>query len=98
MELVWKTYPGRRALLMPYREWLGPGFLALAAAMISASIGCFRQRKWGWWLAVAIFATNGLGDAGQIILGHLLEGGIGVVAAGAILFYLSRPAVRNAFV
>ena len=97
MEAVWKTYPARRVLLMPYREWLGPGFLTLAIAMVSASIGCFRQRKWGWWLAVSIFTVNGLSDAGQIVLGHNVEGGIGVAAAGAILFYLSRPKVRAAF-
>ena len=97
MELVWKTYPARRALLMPYRSLLGPGFLTLAVAMAFAGIGCFRQRKWGWWLAVAIFAINGLSDAGQVVLGHTIEGGIGVVVAGAILFYLSLPKTRAAF-
>jgi hypothetical protein len=28
MEMIWRTYPARRALPMPYREWLGPGLLA----------------------------------------------------------------------
>jgi len=41
--------------------------------------------------------NNGLGDVAQILIGHFLEGGIGVAAAGAILFYLSRPKVRRAF-
>lgn len=97
METVWRAYPARRAILMPYRAWLAPVFLALAAAMGAASIGGFLQRKWGWWLAVAIFAVNGLGDAGQIALGHWAEGAIGVLAAGAILFYLLRPGVRAAY-
>jgi hypothetical protein len=30
-------------------------------------------------------------------MGHVLEGGIGVAAAGAIVFYLLRPGVRRAF-
>jgi hypothetical protein len=89
LEVIWKLYPARRSLLMPYRLWLGPGFLILAAVMISASIGCFRRQMWGWWLAVAIFFVNGLSDAVQILIGHFLEGGIGVAAAGAIIFYLS---------
>jgi hypothetical protein len=97
MEAVWRLYPARRALLMPYRLWLGPGFLTLAIAMASASIGCFLKRRWGWWLSVAIFAINGLSDAAQILMGRFLEGGIGVAAAGAILFYLSQPSVRGAF-
>jgi hypothetical protein len=97
LEAIWRLYPVRRALLLPYRAWLAPGFLMLAVAMASASIGCFRLRKWGWWLAVTIFAINGLGDAIQIFLGHFPEGGVGVAVAGAVLFYLSRPMVRNSF-
>jgi hypothetical protein len=30
LELIWMLCPARRALLMPYRIWLGPGFLGLA--------------------------------------------------------------------
>jgi hypothetical protein len=65
--------------------------------MAAASIGCFKQRKWGRWLATSIFAVNGLSDAGQIVLGHVAEGVIGVLVAGAILFYLTRPAVVAAY-
>jgi hypothetical protein len=96
-EAVWAAYPARRALLMPYRVWLGPGFLAFAGTMASASLGCFLRRKWGWRLAVAIFTVNGLGDVTQFLSGHVLEGAVGVAAAAAILFYLWRPAVRAAF-
>jgi hypothetical protein len=71
--------------------------LILAIVMVSASIGCSRRRKWGWRLAVTIFVINGLSDAGQILMGHILEGAIGVAVAGAILFYLSRPTVRETF-
>ena len=97
LEVIWKLSPARRALLIPYRIWFGPGFLILAIVMVSASVGCFRRRIWGWWLAIAIFTINGLSDAGQILIGHFLEGGIGVAVAGAILFYLSRPKVRGTF-
>jgi hypothetical protein len=97
LEVIWKLYPSRRAVLMPYRVWLGPGFLILAIVIASASIGCFRRRIWGWWLAVVIFLINGLSDAGQILIGHFLEGGVGIAVAGVILFYLSRPHVRGAF-
>jgi hypothetical protein len=97
LETIWVLYPARRSLLIPYRIWLGPGFLTLAIGMLVASVGCFRHRKWGWWLAAAIFIVNGISDTGQILLGRLLEGGIGVAVAGAILLYLSQPKVRATF-
>lgn len=96
LEHIWAIYPARRALLMPYRTLLGPLFLCLGVAMSAASLGCFLHRRWGWWLAVLIFAANGCGDVIQLSMGKFLEGAIGVVAAGAILFYLTRPTVRAA--
>ena len=86
LEAIWRPYPARRSLLMPYRNWLGPGFLTLAFAMACASIGCFQRRIWGWRLAVVIFALNGTGDAVELAAGHFVEGTVGVIAAGAILF------------
>jgi hypothetical protein len=97
MDGIWSLYPARRGLLIPYHAWLGPAFLVLALAMAAASVGCFRRRRWGWRLAIAIFAINGLGDVMQLLTGRILEGATGVAAAGAILFYLYRPKVRDAF-
>jgi len=51
----------------------------------------------GWWLTTTIFAENGSSDAGHIVLGHIAGGVIGLLPAGAILFYLTRPGVRAAY-
>lgn len=96
-EAIWRLYPARRALLIPYGHWLVPGFLALAITMAAASIGCFRRSRWGWRLAVGIFAVNGLGDAAQLAMGRILEGAVGVAVTSVILMYLFRPGVRRAF-
>ena len=96
-EVVWKAYEARRAMLIPYRVWLAPGFLALAAVMAAASFGCFSRRNWGRHLAIAIFAVNGAGDVVQLFIGHILEGTIGVTAAGLLIYWLSRPSVKEAF-
>lgn len=97
LEAIWTLYPARRVLLMPDRQWLGPAFLVLAAATASATAGCLLQRRWGWRLAVAIFAVNGLGDVAQLFMGHFPEGVVGIAVAAAMLVYLWRPAVREAF-
>lgn len=76
LEAIWRLYPARRGLLMPYRPRLVPGFLALAIPM-AASIGCFRRSRGGWRLTVVIFAINVLGDAVQLAMGRFVQGGVG---------------------
>jgi len=55
---ITRNEPERRALLMPYRLWLGPTFLTLAVAMAAANTGCFLRHHWGWVLAAAIYAEE----------------------------------------
>ncbi|MCC6789100.1 MAG: hypothetical protein IT547_14795 [Hyphomonadaceae bacterium] len=69
----------------------------LAMAMALTSVGCFQRKRWGWLLAVEIFATNGLAGAARLLAGEVVEGHIGVIAAGAILYVLSRLKIRRAF-
>jgi hypothetical protein len=59
--------------------------------------GLLSPPEMGWWLAVSIFLVNAISDAGQILLGHRLEGSIGVAVAGTILLYLAKPKVRATF-
>lgn len=48
-------------------------------------------------MAVAIIATQVLGNVVNIFLGHFVEGGVGVAIAGALLLYLVRGDVKRAF-
>jgi hypothetical protein len=74
----------------------GAILLTLAAMASIAGAGLLRGRGWAWWMAVALFAINGLGDLINLILSHdLLRGGTGVLIAGAFLFFLTRPGVRR---
>jgi hypothetical protein len=74
----------------------GAILLTLAAMAGSAGAGLLRGRKWAWWIAIALFAINGLGDLINLILTHdLLRGGTGVLIAGVFLFLLTRPGVRH---
>lgn len=94
---MWAIKPAAYQQLLVMAPWSGIGFCLLAMAMALTSVGCFRRKPWGWVLAVAIFAINGLADASRVLAGEVLEGLIGVIAAGAILYLLSRPRIRRAF-
>jgi len=83
--------------LAPLGGTFGILFLLLGAALTTAAIGWFRRRLWGWRLAVAIIATQILGDVVNCVRGDLLRGGTGVIIAGALLLFLLKPKVRATF-
>jgi hypothetical protein len=76
---------------------IGILFLLLSATLGVAGTGWFKRRAWGWRLAVAVIATQVLGDLVNFFRGDLLRGGVGFSIATALLFYLLRPAVRAVF-
>jgi hypothetical protein len=96
-DVIWLLKPDRQALLWPYRHLWGPLFLFFTIPASCASYGFFRLRPWGRQLGIAIFAANGIGDIGQILLGHLWEGLLGATIAGLLLLFLTSPGVTRAF-
>jgi len=96
-DVVWLLQPEREAMLMPYHLLLGPLFLVLAIPGACAVYGFITRQSWARELAIAIFVANGVGNAMQIAFGHPLEGLIGATIAAALVFYLTRDAVRSEF-
>jgi hypothetical protein len=96
-DLIWLMRPDRRALLMPYRLWLGPVFLLFVIPAAFASFGFFQHRSWARELAIAIFAANGVGDVVQIARGHTWEGALGAAVMGLLIFFLTSQAARAEF-
>lgn len=95
---VWLLNPRAYRQLAPFGKTAGILFLVLAAALAIAAAGWFQRRAWGWRLAVALIGTQVLGDLVNIFLGHMTEGAIGVVIAGALLLYLLRADVKTVYV
>jgi hypothetical protein len=84
------------------QEHLGmiAGVLLLALGMVTATAGwgLLRGRRWAWWIAVAVFAINGLGDVlTTIVRRDVLRGGSGVLIASLFLFLLMRSGTRSYF-
>lgn len=94
---MWAIKPFAYLTLRAIAPWGGIGFLLLAAAMSLTAFGGLQHRRWGWTLAVAIFVVNALADAARLIAGDVLEGLIGTLAAGAIVYALLRPNVSGVF-
>ena len=95
---VWALNPTAYKELMPLGRSVGILFLLLGATLTVAGIGWFRHRLWGWRLAIAIIATQVLGDVVNCVRGDFVRGGIGIIIAGGLLLFLLRSKIRAAFV
>jgi len=69
----------------------------VGAATFAAARGLMLGRRWGWRLAVAIFAVNVAGDLVRFAMGDWLKGAAGLLIGGAFLLYLLRSHVKCYF-
>src|SRR5579864_5783433 len=94
LDRLWALNPTAHKQLATFAKLAGILFLLLAATLALAGTGWFKHRIWGWRLAVAVIATQVLGDLVNFFRGDYWRGGVGFSIASALLFYLLRPAVR----
>jgi hypothetical protein len=97
LDRVWALNPSAYKKLTPLGGSVGILFLILGATLTVAGIGWFRHRLWGWRLAIAIIATQVLGDVVNCVRGDFLRGSISVIIAGGLLLFLLRSNIRAAF-
>jgi hypothetical protein len=97
LDRAWILNPTAYKQLSPLGSKVGILFLLLAVLLVLSGVGWFRRRLWGWRLAVAIIATQVLGDITNLVRGDWLRGGTGFIIASALLLYLLTPRVRAAF-
>jgi hypothetical protein len=97
LDRLWVLNPTAHKQLATFAKPAGILFLLLAAVLAMAGTGWLRHRLWGWRLAVAVIATQVLGDLINFFNGDYLRGGVGFSVATALLFYLLRPVVRAVF-
>ena len=97
LDRAWGLNPTAYKQLAPLGGKVGILFILLTAALVTAGVGWFRRRLWGWRLAVGVIGTQVVGDIINLVRGDWLRGGTGFVIAGSLLFYLLRPRVRAAF-
>ena len=93
----WAVNPEAYSQLRSLGSMMSVPFAFLAIALLVAAIGWFRRRRWGWTLGVTIIAINLTGDLINSLRGEWLKGGVGVLVAGLLLSYMTRPGVKDYF-
>jgi hypothetical protein len=97
LAVMWRVKPDEYRQLLAMGPWVPVGFFMLSALMAATAFGTWKRRRWGWWLAVIIFAVNGLSDLARAASGAYWEGLFGAAIAALILWWLFRPGVRGMF-
>ena len=97
LDRLWNLNVSTHVQLLLMGRAIGFLFLVLGAALLATGIGWSKRRAWGWTLGVILLATQVTGDLASAAMGEYLRGGVGVVVAGSLLFYLFRPNVKHVF-
>lgn len=97
LDVIWEINPDGHKQMMVYSKPVGIGMLALAIFFIVAITGWNRRKMWGWWCVTGIFIANGIGDIARMFTGDIAGGILGIVVAGLIVFYLTRPGIKQLF-
>jgi len=95
---IWKVNRPAYAAFSTHARQSGAILLLAGFAAGAAATGLWRGRRWAWYLAIAIFGINALGDlASLLITRDWLKGGSGVLIDALFLFLLLRPNMRAFF-
>jgi hypothetical protein len=97
LDRLWSLNPAAQKAFAPFGNSIGPLFYVLSIVLVTAAVGWFKRRIWGWRLTVAIISTQLVGDFVNLIRGDFLRGCIGLLIAGSLLIFLLRSNIRTTF-
>jgi uncharacterized membrane protein (UPF0136 family) len=97
VDRLWTLNPAAYAEFASLGRVSGILLLVLGAATTIAGVSMLKGRRWGWMLAVVLFAINATGNAVRLFGSERLKNGVGLLIVGGFLFYLTRPETRNYF-
>ena len=97
LDRLWSLNPAAHKALAPFGSSIGLLFYVLSIVLVTAAVGWFKHRTWGWRLTVAIISTQAVGDFVNLIKGDSLRGCIGLLIAGSLLIFLLRSNIRTMF-
>jgi uncharacterized membrane protein (DUF2068 family) len=88
LDAAWRINPEARAALQPLGLPAVVLMVSVCLACVTASVGLWRVRVWGYWIAIAILSVNLLGDTLNFIFLHDWRTLIGLPIGGAMIAYL----------
>ncbi|HTP25443.1 MAG TPA: DUF2127 domain-containing protein [Anaeromyxobacteraceae bacterium] len=97
LEPMWRLNPRGHQGLAAMHGWAVAVLGVVSCACAVTGVGLWRRRRWGYLLAVLGLSIHIVGDILNFVLGIEPRAIIGVPIVAALLVYLGRSRVRNAF-
>ena len=94
---VWSLNPKAHNGFLLMGFWAVLLMAAVSGACLSAALGLWNAKRWGYWLAVVIFAINLAGDVANTIFGSDWRTIVGVPIVSVLLWGLATRRVRTWF-
>ncbi len=71
--------------------------LVVAAVSAVVAWGLFTQERWAWYAAIILTALSALSSLAGMFSGAIFSNLVGLVVAGAVIWYLLKPEVQAWF-
>jgi hypothetical protein len=97
LEPMWRLNPRAREAFSSMGPWAIVLMAVVCSACLSASLGLWRGKRWGYVIAVALLLVSLLGDLANAVLGIEPRAWIGVPVAALFLASLTTRRVREFF-
>jgi uncharacterized membrane protein (DUF2068 family) len=97
LKTMWQLNPRGHQGLASMHGWAVLLLASVSVACGITGIGLWRQRRWGYAVAVAGLSIHLVGDTLSVVSGAEPRAILGIPIVLALLVYLSRPHVRSAF-
>ena len=94
---MWQLNPRGHQGLARLHGWAVLLLASVSGACGMTGLGLWRQRRWGYALAVAGLSVHLVADTLSVVSGTEPRAIVGIPIVAALLLYLSRPRVRGAF-
>jgi hypothetical protein len=97
LEPMWRLNPRAREAFSSMGPWAIVLMAVVCSACLSASLGLWRGKPWGYVIAVALLLVSLVGDLANAVLGIEPRAWVGVPIAALLLASLTTRRVRAFF-